>query len=423
MLTKIAAKNYKNLDLAEGINLSNLNILVGPNGSGKSNLIALIEFLKNCLSTVDSNRGVTAFEDAVYRLGGAKILDGRVGKPAVVSLTYEGGGHSWKFSLSLYVQNSQTPVNIKDETLSSRIGIIDPLPVYHRTGSHLNASRIYSRSNLPKTKSVKYQWVGNTPYALVSTGHTIPINKLALKLEDTHTKGISDRLKKLSFLLNIPEFTSIYNANDMELYKIRTTEPKIGSKETILSRSGDNLARVLDNFYQKSFDFEDDLNKFMQAILPTVRRVRPTRVGRLSLTIEWYVTGVSEPFYLDEMSDGTVRMLCWATLLLSPELPKLLVIEEPELGIHVAWLPILADWIKQAAERTQVIISTHSPDLLNHFSDRVENVYVFHPTVENKNRFKVKQLLQQDVDSWFQEGWQLGDLYRVGDPSVGGWPW
>jgi ABC-type multidrug transport system ATPase subunit len=127
------------------------------------------------------------------------------------------------------------------------------------------------------------------------------------------------------------------------------------------------------------------------------------------------------------MSDGTVRMLCWAVLLHSPQLPALIAIDEPEVGIHVAWLPILAAWIKEAARRTQVIISTHSPDLLDHFTDQLDSndskLYVFQSDPKSKNHFVVNQLMKTAVSTQLNEGWQVGDLYRVGDPSVGGWPW
>ncbi len=125
---------------------------------------------------------------------------------------------------------------------------------------------------------------------------------------------------------------------------------------------------------------------------------------------------------MNELSDGTVRMLCWATVLLSPVLPSLLVIDEPELGIHPAWMPILAEWIKRASHHTQVIVSTHSPDLLDNFSDCVENVYCFCRNT-NKIQYSISNLKMDQFRESFAEGWQLGDLYRVGDSKVGGWPW
>ena len=123
------------------------------------------------------------------------------------------------------------------------------------------------------------------------------------------------------------------------------------------------------------------------------------------------------------MSDGTVRMLCWASVLLSPTPPTLLVIDEPELGIHAAWLPILAEWIKRASSKTQVIISTHSADLLDNFTDCIQNVFRF-SSERDRMHFTISPLSEKDMlQEKLRDGWKLGDLYRVGDPSIGGWPW
>jgi predicted ATPase len=206
----------------------------------------------------------------------------------------------------------------------------------------------------------------------------------------------------------------------MNLSLIRTAEPKIGGSDIYLSASGDNLALVLDNLSQ-NIDFEDSINEAMKSILPKTRRIRVVRPGRLSLTVEWNFEGIKEAFYLNEMSDGTVRMLCWATILHSPLLPSLIVIDEPELGLHVSWMAILAEWIKKAATKTQIIITTHSPDLLDHFTDCLENVLCFYS--ENRTHFSVKSLSKEMLEQKLEEGWELGDLYRVGDPSIGGWPW
>ena len=97
------------------------------------------------------------------------------------------------------------------------------------------------------------------------------------------------------------------------------------------------------------------------------------------------------------------------------------LIDEPELGLHVAWMSMLAEWIKSASQRTQVIICTHCPDLLDGFTDCIENVFCF--SSENQKHFSAKSLSVSMFSDKLDEGWQLGDLYRVGDPAVGGWPW
>jgi predicted ATPase len=158
----------------------------------------------------------------------------------------------------------------------------------------------------------------------------------------------------------------------------------------------------------------------MKEILPTTKRIRSAYSNK-SILIQWYFNGIETPFYLDDMSDGTVRMLCWAVILHSPVLPTLLVIDEPELSLHIAWMGILANWIKQASEKTQVIITTHSPDLLDYFTDCADKVLCFEKSSDNY--FQANSLNQTNLQDKITEGWQLGDLYRIGDDTIGGWPW
>jgi predicted ATPase len=215
-----------------------------------------------------------------------------------------------------------------------------------------------------------------------------------------------------------------YNANEMDLAKIRGANPKIGLNDIILSKSGENLPTVLDNLFNHikyGFDFEERINNAMKEILPMSKRIKTTREG-MSLSVQWYFEGMEAPFYLDDMSDGTVRMLCWAVILYSPILPTLLVIDEPELSLHIAWMGILANWIKQAAQKTQIIISTHSPDLLDELTDCARDVICF-DKAEQKGHFQAKKLPEAILQEKIAEGWRLGDLYRVGDDIVGGWPW
>lgn len=430
-LKKLTTQNYKNLQLTEGLPLTSLNIFIGPNGSGKSNLTGVLQFLRGSLTIPnDQARGRTGFEDAIFQLGGPNILDGTLDSPANVSFEFEfappAGSVCQTLELELLVQNSSRAVMINGEALTrSRKGETDALPA-------------------ESVKEPYYYYKSHTPISgqgVVSVDHDSPAQTRFEKLKDVPVNQLTlvtipELLEKSKFP---PEKTPIYqirrqlietisqwrfyNANDMNLQEIRFSEPKIGPTEPFLAPSGQNLPRVLHNLMQESLDFEDEINLAMKAIFPTTRRIRVVHSGRLSLTIEWHVEGIKKPFYLNEMSDGTVRMLCWATILHAPILPSLLVIDEPEMGIHVAWMRILAEWIKKASLRTQVIICTHSPDLLDHFTDQVEKVSVFELAGRDKTHFVAQSLKIERVAEWLEEGWELGDLYRVGNPSVGGWPW
>ena len=422
-IKKLATRNFKNIISHEqGTSLGDLNIFIGPNGSGKSNFLKPFRFLRDSLvDTTATERGITSFEEAIDALGGDKILDAFVQKPASVDLMYEftsttafpRGG---VLDLSLYVKERK-PFIAKELLYSATSNQDVPFYYYksHDKKSGACVVSLYENGDKSKQKKTRFQELSD-----------VPTNKLTLSC-------ITELLEQSKFS---PEETPIYkyrrqllesvsqwrfyNANDMNLYDICHAEPKIGPRDTYLSTSGENLPLVLDNLIQENYDFEEQINNAMKLVLPETRRIRAVRSGRLSLTVELH-TGLTEPFYLSDLSDGTVRMLCWAVILHSPLLPSLLVIDEPELSLHPAWMPILAEWIKSAAARTQVIVCTHSPDLLDNFTDRLEAVTCF--TRSDESHFILRKLSEPELVPKIEEGWQLGDLYRVGDASVGGWPW
>ncbi|WP_353932711.1 AAA family ATPase [Okeanomitos corallinicola TIOX110] len=420
----IENKNYKNLSLPHPVELDNLNIFIGSNGSGKSNFISCLKFLKDCLTTIsDESRGVSSFEDAVSKIGAERILDNSVDSPAVINFSYcfsaieqnhELKDKNIKLEFNIYVNRKQHILILEREILSDSSGFY--FYVFDVNNRNISISDQEGQNHVIEFDS-------NSNYnRIFKNVSVLGLDVLPLFLESSKLRPYYTPAYKIRrHLIDFISKWQFYNANNMDLNQIRTSEPKIGGRDIYLSASGDNLPLVLDNLIQENIDFEDSINQAMKSILPKTRRLRPIRSGRLSLTVEWYFEDSKEPFYLSEMSDGTVRMLCWATILYSPVLPSLLVIDEPELGLHVSWMPILAEWIKQAARKTQIIITTHSPDLLDHFTDCLENVYCFYS--ENQTHFSIKRLNQEMLNDKLEEGWELGDLYRVGDPTVGGWPW
>lgn len=426
----LTTKNYKNLHLDPSVNLNNLNIFIGSNGSGKSNFISCLNFLKDCLIAIpDANRDMSSFEAAIAKIGGGRILDVNIESPAKVSIAccfsqINQTGNPQKDSaildFKLYTDRQNVRASISEEYLYDGEDLQENYSrqpfYYYKLHNRELGQGVLSVYKSPGQVSTQFEPLDNIPTNSLGL-LTIPTLLENSKLAPENTPVYKIRRELIEFISK----WQFYNANNMNLNLIRTEDPKIGGSDIYLSASGDNLALVLDNLSQKNIDFEDSLNEAMKSILPKTRRIRPVRSGRLSLTVEWYFEDIKEVFYLNEMSDGTVRMLCWATILHSPLLPSLIVMDEPELGLHVSWMPILAEWIKKAAIKTQIIITTHSPDLLDHFTDCLENVLCFYP--ENRTYFSVKSLSKELLEPKLEEGWQLGDLYRVGDPSIGGWPW
>lgn len=421
-LNWVKTNNYKNLKLENPLELKSLNVLIGPNGSGKSNLVAVLRFLKTSLTAVsDPTRGITNFQDAVEKLGNAHILDGSIQAPAAVDFDFAfpneeyGGGNV--LNLGLLIPSQQvTGVSINKEIFSNpKHPNSDPF-YFYQFHNQTPGSGVFSRREPPDMKKISFEKLENVPaneLMLFSIDKLLDSSKFAPEITPLYVARRQ--------ILNSVTQWHFYNANDMKLDEIRGMEPRIGSQDRFLSPDGKNLAAVLFNLSQLDWQFEDQLNQAMQSILPATQKVRATTVGATSLNVHWHWQQVDTPLYLNDLSDGTVRMLCWASILLSPQLPALLVIEEPEIGLHVAWMSTLANWIKRASRKTQVIISTHSPELLDQFTDQPENILVFHAVDEV--HWAASPLSQERLQNWLDDGWELGDLYRVGEPVIGGWPW
>lgn len=426
-LTAVAATRYRNLNLLGGLKLQPLNIFIGPNGSGKTNMIKLLQFLKSLIAgPVDDTVSGEQLAHAAGILGGAKMMDRSRSFPGTINVTYEFTPPSdlrdkWKdlrLELGLYAHSPDSPVSLRNEALKSTHKYLHDQPYgYYVFHDKEIGKGVVSYYDAPEKLKSHYEKLEDVP-----TG-ALGLAVLPELLEKfPHPPDMTPVYPIRRQLIDYVKKWHFYNANDMNFEVIRMSEPKIGPSDIYLSRSGDNLALVLENLVQKHLDFDERLDGAMKSILPLTRRVRAVRTGLMGLTVEWFLEDMNSPFYLNEISDGTVRMLCWATVLLSPILPTLLVIDEPEMGIHPAWLPKLSDWIKSASQRTGVIVSTHSPDLLDHFTDTLENVTCF-STKDRGRHFSAEPLSFARLESKLKEGWQLGDLYRVGDPLIGGWPW
>ena len=424
-ISGLQTKNYKNISMKDGgINFNNLNIFIGSNGSGKSNLINIFRFLRDSIEDVSAeDRGVTSFDDAVSALGSERMLDFTLKRPANVEFQFgfsptdinpKGG----VLDIHLFIQENGKVFNnyevLYDADRSP--GYAEPF-YYYKCHDRSAGTGVFSLFQDEYKKASHFKTLSDVPTNRLVLAH------ISRMLEESeHPPEMTPIYKFRRKLVDTLSQWRFYNANDMNLYAIRHAEPKIGPSDTSLSTSGENLPLVLFNLIQKNLRFEEQIENAMKAILPNTKRVRAVPSGRLSLTVEWYFKNMEkEPFYLNEMSDGTVRMLCWAVILHSPFLPPLLSIDEPEIGLHPAWMPILAEWIKRASQKTQIYITTHSADLLDHFTDCIDDVFCF--CTKDDSHFEIKRLQKNELQPKLKDGWQLGDLYRVGDSSVGGWPW
>jgi predicted ATPase len=136
--------------------------------------------------------------------------------------------------------------------------------------------------------------------------------------------------------------------------------------------------------------------------------LQPRKLAPDTIKLEWRHKNSDQYFDVSSLSDGTLRFIALATLLLQPvELrPSIILIDEPELGLHPYAITLLASLIKQAAVDTQVIVSTQSPRLVDHFGP--EDILV----AERENgATTLRRLTSEPLKAWLED-YSLGELWE-----------
>ena len=136
------------------------------------------------------------------------------------------------------------------------------------------------------------------------------------------------------------------------------------------------------------------------------------KVRILGGTVQAYMMerGRETPVPPERLSDGTIRFLCLLAILLHPEPPPLVCIEEPELGFHPDVMPIIAELLVDASKRTQLVVTTHSPDLIDELSDTAESVVVCERTERGT---QMERLDPEPLKEWI-DNYRLGGAWKTG---------
>lgn len=158
-------------------------------------------------------------------------------------------------------------------------------------------------------------------------------------------------------------------------------------------------------------------SKSYQQIVKTVRLVapffgdfylRPSPHNNDVIELQWFEIGQDIPFKAHHLSDGTLRFICLATVLLQPQSfqPETILVDEPELGLHPYAITVLASLIRAATSEKQVIISTQSVELLNQFD--VNQVIVVD---REGGKSSLRRLQRHDLSQWLED-YSLGELWK-----------
>jgi predicted ATPase len=187
-----------------------------------------------------------------------------------------------------------------------------------------------------------------------------------------------------------------------------------------LNRRGDNLAKYLQFIErEKPAEFEATLKLIGQKI-PGIQSIRSLPAPDRSLFLEFKSQGYGEPFYQQDMSDGSLKLLAYLLLMEDPNPPPLIGIEEPENGLHHQLMAVLAQELKTFANRgsagSQVLVTTHSPYFVDTLTPR--EVWILHKGSDGYAQ-AMRAADIPGVKEMFEEGIPVGSLWFSNHFGVG----
>lgn len=358
-------KSIKSLDL----DLNSLNVLIGANGAGKTNFIYIFKFLNQI---IEGNLNLY-----VRRSGGAD------------SFLYYGQKHTDRISIKLDFESEGSHLfNIYECKL---------VPT-------LDNSLIFEEESTFFHDRIKYP---ATPYqSNFHSGHQESFLIAAAQEEKNRIeRHVLEHLKswRVYHFHDTSDTAPMKRQGDLNdnLY----LRPDAGNLAAYLYR----LTKTHPHHYQKIRDTIQLVAPFFDNFI-----LRPMPENENKIQLEWREKGSDYPFLAYHLSDGTLRFICLTTLLLQPDIPPTIFIDEPELGLHPYAINALASLIKSTATRTQIIISTQSVPLVNQFN--LEDLLV----VNRKNQATViERLKSAEYESWLVD-YSVGELWEKN--VIGGRP-
>lgn len=157
--------------------------------------------------------------------------------------------------------------------------------------------------------------------------------------------------------------------------------------------------------------------KLITALRQVYEGIEDVDVSIQGGTAQVFLMEANGPIPATRLSDGTLRYLALLTVLCDPDPPPLVTIEEPELGLHPDMLPVVADLLTDASERTQLIITTHAPGLVDALTDQPDCILVCE---RGETGTTIERLNAQHLQPWLEK-YRLGQLWTSG--QLGGNRW
>ena len=173
--------------------------------------------------------------------------------------------------------------------------------------------------------------------------------------------------------------------------------------------NGEDLIPFLYNIRESSQDKFEIITDTMKAAFPDFKEFGFPPVAAGMLTMTWKDRNFSRPLYVNELSDGTLRFLWLASLLQSPILPSITMIDEPDVSLHPEQMRLLVDLMREASSRTRLVIATHSDRIVRFV--KPEELMVF--DIDEEGGTSAAYADSFDLESWLSK-YRLDELWSMG---------
>lgn len=343
-IESLRVENYRALRNVEFDKLTPMTVLLGPNGSGKSTVFDVFNFLSECFQY--------GLRHAWDRRGRGRELKTRGSEgPVVFELRYREKPGVPVITYHLAIDEGPKGPEVIEEWLQWRRG------QNGKPFRFLSFSRGVGEAASGEAPDVQDRRVETR----LRAPDLIAVNTLGQFSEHPRVAALR-------------EFITDWYVSYLSIDRTRD-QPEAGPQAQ-LSKSGANLPNVIQYLKEQHPERLEQIFRVLRKRIPRLERVEadPMPDGRLLLQIK--DAPFEQPVLSKFASDGTLKMLAYLTVLYDPEPPRFIGIEEPENFLHPRLLPELAEECRAAAERSQLLITSHSPFLLN--AMRAEEVRVLY---------------------------------------------
>lgn len=385
----LKVQNYRALHDIEIKDVTPLTVLLGPNGSGKSTIFDVFGFLAECFES--------GLRRAWDRRGRAKELRTRGAQgPVVIELKYRETPGSPLITYHLAIEEEDRGPVVSEEWMAWRRG-----RQYGQPFRFLNYRRGKGEAVSGEEPDEQDQRVESA----LTAPDLIAVNTLGQFAEHPRVAALR-------------EFITGWYVSYLSIDDARG-QPEAGPQER-LSRTGDNLPNVIQYLKERHPQRLERVFSTLRQRVPRLDSVLAEAMpdGRLLLQIK--DAPFDSPILARFASDGTLKMLSYLVVLYDPDPPQFIGIEEPENFLHPRLLPELAEECRAASERTQLLVTTHSPFFLN--GVRPEEVRILYRDEEGHTQV-VRASDIQGVREFISSGATMGHLWMegrfgLGDPIV-----